>query len=180
MNNKEKTKEELTIELQELQKKYDSLKESLKKDSTEQMPAEQALKESSEKFDRLFNKMLAGVVFCKAIYDKNGNITDCIYKDMNPVYEEFTGLKKETAIGKKVSEMLPGTEPEWFTTFGEVVTTGNPINFEMYHERTKKYYSVFAFKFKKDEFSAIFDDISERKQAKQELEESREKYRGLG
>jgi PAS domain S-box-containing protein len=79
----------------------------------------------------LFNKILTGVVFCKAIYDKNGNITDCIYQDMNPAYEKFTGLKKENAIGKKVSEMLPGTEPGWFTTFSEVVTTGNPINFDL-------------------------------------------------
>ncbi|CAK8725207.1 hypothetical protein KKHLCK_16135 [Candidatus Electrothrix laxa] len=49
----------------------------------------------------------------------------------------------------------------------------------MYHERTNKYYSVFAFKVKKDEFSATFDDISERRQAELELEESRAKYRGL-
>jgi PAS domain S-box-containing protein len=161
MKNKEKTKEELTVELQKLQQQYNSLKER------------------SEKFDSLFNNMLAGVVFCKAIYDENENISDCIYQDMNPAYEKFTGLEKETAIGKKVSEMLPGTEPEWFTKFSEVVTTGHSMNFEMYHERTNKYYSVFAFKVKKDEFSATFDDISERRQAELELEESRAKYRGL-
>ncbi len=179
MNDKEKTKEDLAIELQSLQQKYDVLKESLQEECTEQMPVEQAAQDCSEKFESLFNSMLAGVVFCKAIYDKNGNISDCIYKDMDPVYEKFTGLKKETAMGKKVSEMLLGTEPEWFTKFSEVVTTGNPINFEMYHKRTDKYYAVFAFKCKKDEFSAIVNDISERRKAEQELEESRAKYRGL-
>ncbi|MCI5210327.1 MAG: PAS domain S-box protein, partial [Candidatus Electrothrix sp. ATG2] len=179
MSDKGKTKEELRVALQELQQKYDAMKELFKKDSTEQMLAEQAVKERSEKFDSLFNRMLAGVVFCKALYDEHGKISDYLYEDMNPVYEEFTGLHKETAVGKKVSAMLPGTEPEWYTIFAEVITTGNPMNFEMYHERTKKYYSVFAFKFKKDAFSAIVDDISERKQAEQEVEESREKYRGL-
>ena len=136
-------------------------------------------RENAEKFESLFNKMLVGVIFCRMIYDKKGNVTDCIYRDMNPVYEVFTGLKKTGAIGRKVSEMLPGTEPEWFTVFGEVVKTGNPINFEMYHEQSGKYYSVFAFKFKKDEFAAMLNDISERKLAEQEVEESREKYRGL-
>ncbi|MCW5213199.1 PAS domain S-box protein, partial [Desulfobulbus sp. TB] len=175
----DKGKEELIIELQELQKKYTSLKKSLEKDVTEQMVKGCTARENAEKFVSLFNKMLVGVVFCKAIYDEKGNLTDCIYKDMNPVYEEFTGLKKTGAIGRKVSEMLPGTEPEWFTVFDEVVKMGNPINFEMYHEQSKRYYSVFAFKFKEDEFSAIFNDISKRKLAEQEVEESREKYRGL-
>ncbi|MCI5166347.1 MAG: hypothetical protein D3903_09675 [Candidatus Electrothrix sp. GM3_4] len=129
MNDKEKTKEEIMIELQELQKQHDSLK-----DFSEHISVEQVVKEKSEKFDSLFDKMLTGVVFCKAIYDENENISDCIYQDMNSAYEKFTGLKKETAIGKKVSEMLPGTEPEWFTKFSEVVTTGHSMNFEMYHD----------------------------------------------
>ncbi|CAK8725203.1 hypothetical protein KKHLCK_16125 [Candidatus Electrothrix laxa] len=124
MNDKEKNKEELTIELQRLQQEYDLLKKSLKGNLIEHMSVEQPVKDISEKFDILFSTMLAGVVFCKAIYDENGNISDCIYQDMNPAYEEFTGLEKETAIGKKVSEMLPGTEPEWFTKFSEVVTKG--------------------------------------------------------
>ncbi|MDA3910057.1 MAG: PAS domain S-box protein [Bacteroidales bacterium] len=186
MNDLDKSKEELIKELKKLQQKYDSLKEILKEDSSERLSAEQAgkqveqaLKESSEKFDGLFNKMSVGIVFCKAIYDKNGNMSDCIYEDMNRVYEEFTALKKETAIGEKVSEMLPGTEPEWFKTFGEVVKKRNPITFEMYHKQSKKYYSVVAYNSKKDEFSAIFEDITERKQAEQEIEESKEKYRGL-
>ena len=186
MNELDKSKEELIKELKKLQQKYDSLKEILKEDSTERLSAEQAgkqveqaLKESSEKFDGLFNKMSVGIVFCKAIYDKNGNMSDCIYEDMNRVYEEFTALKKETAIGEKISEMLPGTEPEWFKTFGEVAKKRNPITFEMYHKQSKKYYSVFAYNSKKDEFSAIFEDITERKQAEQEIEESKEKYRGL-
>ncbi|MGB5687520.1 MAG: ATP-binding protein [Candidatus Electrothrix sp.] len=179
MNDKDKTKEDFALELQILQERYDVLKESLHEEGTEHILVKQASKERAEKFDSLFKRMLAGVVFCKVIYDEKGNVSDCMYKDMNPAYEEFTGLKKETAMGQKVSEMLPGTEPEWFAKFSDVVITGNPINFEMYHERTKKYYSVFAFKCKKDEFSAIFDDISERRQAELELEESRAKYRGL-
>ncbi|WYD80308.1 MAG: PAS domain S-box protein [Candidatus Electrothrix gigas] len=174
-----KEKEELVIELQELKKKYTLLKESLKKDVPEQMVTKCTIKENAEKFVSLFNNILVGVVFCKVIYDKKGNVTDCIFRDMNPVYELFTGLKKTVAIGRKVSEMLPETEPEWFTVFGEVVKTGQPMSFEMYHKQTGKYYSVFAFKFKQDEFSAMLNDISERKLAEQEVEESREKYRGL-
>jgi PAS domain S-box-containing protein len=132
-------------------------------DITERKQIEEELIKSESKFKSLFTNISAGVVFCKAIYDKEGNMSDCVYKEMNPLYENFTYLKKEIAIGKKVSDMLPGTEPEWFSTFGKVVKTGKPIDFEMYHQQSEKYYSVFAYNSREDEFSAIFEDITERK-----------------
>ncbi|NPD48120.1 PAS domain S-box protein [Lentimicrobium sp. S6] len=149
------------------------------RDITERKLAEEVLKESESKFKGLFTSVSSGIVFCEAIYDNNMNMIDCIYKDMNSLYGNFTDLKKETAIGKRVSEMLPGTEPEWFTTFGQVVKTGNPIEFEMYHKQSGKYYSVFAYNSNIDEFAAIFEDITERKQTEIKLKESEERYRSL-
>jgi len=138
-------------------------------DITERKLAEKALEENLEKINGLYNAMSAGVVFCKAVYDKNKNMSDSIFLDMNQVYEDFTNLKKETAIGKKASEMLPGTEPEWYSTFGEVVKTGKPVSFDMYHEQSQKHYSVFAYNSNKDEFAAVFEDYTERLKADQKI-----------
>ncbi|OYT17861.1 MAG: hypothetical protein B7C24_00325 [Bacteroidetes bacterium 4572_77] len=124
--------------------------------------AEQTLRQSEEKFRGLYTSMSLGVIFCEAIYDKNHNMIDCIYRDMNNTYEKFTNLNKETAIANKVTEMLPGTEPQWFSTFGEVVRTGKPISFEMYNAPTKKHYSVSAYKTQENRFTALFEDITER------------------
>ena len=148
-------------------------------DITSRKKTEQALVQSEKKFRGLFKGMSAGVIFCSAIYDNNGNMTDCIYKDMNPVYEKIIKIKKEIAIGRKVSEILPDTEPEWFSIFGEVVKTGNSINFEMYHKQSKKYYSVFSFKSDKNEFTAIFDDISDNKKVKKVILESKNRLKAL-
>jgi PAS domain S-box-containing protein len=111
----------------------------------------------------LYNGMRHGVIFCTAIYDKNNNMVDCCYRDMNNAYEKFANLKRETTIGRKASEVLPVTEHEWFSTFGEVVRTGKPKFFEMYVSPAQKYYSVFAYRSKKDNFVAIFEDITKRK-----------------
>ena len=151
MQDEQKTKSQLISELQALRQEAARLESSL----YECKQAEEALqkdhkasdmeqRESERKFKGLFTGMSAGVVFCKAVYDENGNMTDSILKDMNPVYEKLANLKKETAIGRKVSEMLRGIGPEWFSTFDEVLKTGNSVSFEMYHENSKKYYSIFG------------------------------------
>jgi len=150
---------------------------SVSRDITAYRLAQTKLQESHDKFDSLFSAMSAGVVFCKAVYDKNKNMTDSIFIDMNQAYEGFTNLKKETAIGKKVSELLPGTESEWFSTLGEVVKTGKPISFEMYHDQSQIYYSVFAYNSNKDEFVAVFENITERMAAIEALKESESKFR---
>ncbi len=115
-------------------------------DISERVQAEKALKKSNKQFQGLFTSMSSGVVFCKEIYDGQGNMVDCYYEDMNSSYEQFTNLDSATAIGQKVSEMLPGTESSWFEMFGRVVKTGNPIAFEMYHEQSGNFYSVYAYR----------------------------------
>ncbi|MDM8555728.1 PAS domain S-box protein [Desulfococcaceae bacterium HSG7] len=186
MQDEQKTKSQLISELQALRQEAARLESSL----YECKQAEEALqkdhkasdmeqRESERKFKGLFAGMSAGVVFCKAVYDENGNMTDSILKDMNPVYEKLANLKKETAIGRKVSEMLRGIGLEWFSTFDEVLKTGNSVSFEMYHENSKKYYSIFAYYSEKDEFVAIFDDITIQKKAILALKESKNHFKAL-
>ncbi|OYT17869.1 MAG: hypothetical protein B7C24_00365 [Bacteroidetes bacterium 4572_77] len=143
------------------------------RDVTERINQQNLLKQSEHKFKGLFTGMSLGVVFCEAIYDENQNMIDCIYRDMNNTYEEFTNLNKETAIGCRISKMLPETEPQWFSTFEEVVKTGKSISFEMYNAPSKKHYSVFAYGSIKDNFTAIFEDITDRKINEEEIKQSK-------
>jgi len=131
------------------------------------------IKSSEKKLQGLYTGMSLGVVFCEAIYDENKKMIDCIYRDMNNAYESITNLSKKTAIGSSVSEMLPETESQWFSAFGEVVKTGKSNSFEMFNLATNKHYSVFAYRFKKDNFTAIFEDITERKIYEKEIKHSK-------
>jgi len=175
----QKAHKELEMRVEERTAELVQANEALCVEIAERKRVEITLRESEIRFKGLFNGMSAGVVFCKAVYDENGNMTDSIFKYMNPVYEKLTNLKKETAIGRKVSEKLRGIGSEWFSTFGEVLKTGNPVSFEMYHKNSKKYYSIFAYHSDKDEFSAIFEDITIRKKAEFALEESQNRFKAL-
>jgi len=148
-------------------------------DISERKRVEEELKENEKKFRGLFDGMSAGVVFCEAIYDDTGNMIDCTFLDMNHGYENFTGLKAKSAIGKRVSEVMPETEPEWFSTFGQVVISGNPITFEMFHEESEKDYSVYAYRSAKNEFTAIFEDVTIRKKTESSLIESKARFKAL-
>ncbi len=135
--------------------------------------------EENEILKNIFNNMPSGMIICEAIYDKNKQMVDCKYLTMNQVYADLTGLKEKNAIGERVLKMLPGTEPEWFSTFGTVVKTGKPLQFEMYHDVTNKHYLVRSMRPKKDIFIATFDDITERVTAKQLLIESEARFKAL-
>lgn len=97
---------------------------------------------------------------------------DYIFLDVNPAYEKLTGLKKEQIIGKKASEGTPEIDKEnadWIALFGKVAATKEPVSFESYSKLMQKWLSIALFCPKHGYVAALFDDITERKKAEEEL-----------
>lgn len=47
------------------------------------------------------------VYYLEPIFDKNGSITDFLYKDLNPAAEAEIGMPKEIAVGKNLCKLFP-------------------------------------------------------------------------
>jgi len=109
------------------------------------------------------DKMDQGLAVHEAILDHDGKMIDYRFLEVNPSFEQLTGLRKEDVIGKTVLELLPQTEAYWFERFGDVVTTGEPCDIEDFSRELNRHYQVSAFRNAPGQFTVIISDITEHK-----------------
>jgi PAS domain S-box-containing protein len=146
-------------------------KADLEREIAERERAEGALRESEEHYRSLFDNMLNGYAYCRMLFEE-GKPQDFIYLNVNSTFETLTGLKSVT--GKKVSEVIPGlreSDPEIFEIYGRVATTGFPERFETYVEALGMWFSISVYSPRKEHFVAIFDVITEQKNAEKKTRE---------
>jgi PAS domain S-box-containing protein len=147
------------------------------RDVTERKQAEEALRESEQKYRLLFDEMLSGLAVHEIICDQSGTPVDYRFLAVNAAFERVTGLKAADLLGKTVKEIMPGTEPFWIERYGRVALTREAAQFENYSGVLGKHFEVRAFSPEPGKFATIFNDITERKQAEVTLRESEERFR---
>ncbi|MDI6645348.1 MAG: PAS domain S-box protein, partial [Methanobacteriaceae archaeon] len=147
---------------------------------TEYKQKEEALRRSKEIYQQFFENPLNGVALCEIITDDKGEPVDYIHLKVNKAWEDFSGLKKEAVLNKRITEVLPPEELAEITKiYGDVALTGKSIHFEYAVPSLNRIYDIVAFSPRKMHFIVIFTDITERKKAEKALFESMGKYKTL-
>jgi two-component system sensor kinase FixL len=131
--------------------------------------ANQLLRESEARYRYLFDNMLEGFAYCRMVFE-NGKPRDFVYLKVNGAFEQLTGLKN--VVGNKVTEVIHGireSNPELFEIYGSVVRTGEPASFETYVDALGIWFSISAYRPEEGHFVAVFNNITERKRAEDEI-----------
>ncbi len=143
-------------------------------DITDLKSVEERLRESEERFRSLFEHMIEGVAIHELIYDSQDRPVDYRILSVNPMYEVYTGLTREAAVGQKASELYGAGKPPFLDIYSKVVLTRQPTEQEIFFEPMQKYFQVSVFSPLPDQFVTVFEDISKRKQAYHELHKAKE------
>lgn len=134
---------------------------------------------NGEIFQMLFETMFSAYALHEIIVDENGEPINYKYLEVNPAFERITGLKAKNVIGKTLLDLFPDANPHVIETYGEVALRNRKLQFEQFSEEHKKYFEVIAFCPKKGQFSTIFTDVTEYKEALEMLKNSEAQLKEL-
>ena len=120
----------------------------------------------------IIDSPILGFAYHRIILNNSGKPIDYEFLEVNNIFENLTGLKKEQIINRTVKEVIPDIENgnfDWIGFYGDIALKGERKEFEQYSEQLQKWFKVYAYSPDKMYFLTLFLDITERKQIEEKL-----------
>jgi PAS domain S-box-containing protein len=129
-----------------------------------------------EFYRKVIDNMSNGYACCRVVHE-DGRPVDFVYEAVNTAFEILTGLNN--VIGCRLREVMPGlfeSNSEFIEKLLGVAEHGVPARFECYFPELNKWFDNAIYRPEEGAVVVILDNITARKIAVQELQESQERY----
>jgi PAS domain S-box-containing protein len=149
-------------------------------DITARKQAEDALRESEEKYRSLFSSMDEAYAVVEVLKDETGKWADFRFLDANPAFLEHTSMPYP--IGKTAKELLGRPNPRWTELYGQVLDSNEPLRVEETEPTLGRTFdlNIFPLDRTRNRVAILFTNITLRKTTEKALRVSEERLRQFG
>ncbi|WP_376871617.1 PAS domain-containing protein [Albirhodobacter sp. R86504] len=147
-------------------------------DITKQHRDRESLRESEERLQSVVAALDQGYCVAEIICNEAGEPVDYEFIDVNPKFEQMTGL--QSATGRRMLDLVPNLEDKWAKIYGRVALEGETVRFEDGSEAMGRWFDVFATPvLPRGRFAVIFRDVTAEKRTQDALRKSEAEFRTI-
>lgn len=151
----------------------------ISRDISSRRNVEESLRESETKYRSLFENIINAFAYFKVLFDENKQPVDLIFVEVNKIYENITGLKRENIISLSISKFMPISNIDLLGIYKKLAESGGSTSFEYYSNIMRKWIFLTVYSDREGFCSTLFEDITERKTAEEQILNSERKFRTL-
>ena len=134
--------------------------------------SQQALADRERQYRALFDEMNEGFALLEVIGDESGRPVDFKFREANRAFEKLTRRSRQSVVGRRVRDVLPNADPQWFETMVHVATTGEPVQFQRLASAIEMHLEAVAYRPAPGLVAVLFMDITRRKVLEEQLAQS--------
>jgi PAS domain S-box-containing protein len=134
----------------------------------ESLARTEELRWSEKRYRLLFDYMINGFAAHELVFNAEGKPVDYRILEVNPSFEQITGITREQAVGGLASQVYPLDVAPFLDIYADVALNGTTAVFDTSYPIMDKFFSISVFSPGKGLFATVFTDCTDMRRAEED------------